>query len=91
MFINLSSALLCTISDDKFLHAFRVVQQNYNKIKKQRKIFQNLQNKMWFSLLHYISKNEKKGRECFKNKIKIIARFKYKENSKFSKDVCNKN
>jgi hypothetical protein len=66
----------------------------YNKITKnkiQRKVSQNFQNKMCFSLLHYTSKNEKKGRECFKNKIKIIASFQYKENLKFSKDASNKN
>jgi hypothetical protein len=66
----------------------------YNKItktKKQTKISQNFQNKMCFFLLHYTSKNEKKGHECFKNKIKIIASFQYKEIFKFSKDACNKN
>ncbi len=46
---------------------------------------------MCFSLLHYTRKNEKKGHECSKNKIKIIASFQYKEIFKFSKDACNKN
>jgi len=91
MFVNLSFTLLRITSDDNFLCAFRAVQQNYNKIKKQREISQNFQNKMWVSLLHYTSKKEKKGHECFKNKIKIIASFQYKENFKFSKDACNKN
>jgi hypothetical protein len=91
VFVNLSFALLCITSDNNFLRAFRVVQQNYNEIKKQREISQNFQNKMCFSLLHYTSKKEKKGHECFKNKIKIIASFQYKENLKFPKDACNKN
>ncbi len=48
MFVNSSFALLRTTNDDKFLYAFRVVQQNY---KKQRKISQNFQNKnVFFSL-----------------------------------------
>jgi hypothetical protein len=88
MFVNLSFVLLRTTNDDKFLCAFRVVQQNY---KKKRKISQNFQNKMCFSLLHYTNKYEKKGYECFKNKIKIITSFQYKENKNISKDACNKN
>jgi hypothetical protein len=77
VFFQLELCILHIISDNKFLCAFRVVQQNYNKIKKQRKISQNFQNKMCFSLLHYTSKKEKKGHECFKKKFKIIASFQY--------------
>jgi hypothetical protein len=48
----------------------------YNKIainKIQRKISQNFQNAMHFSLLNYTSKNEKKGHECCPKKT--IASF----------------
>jgi hypothetical protein len=45
-----------------------------NKIvinKKQRNISQTFQNKMCFPLLHYTSKNEKKGHKCCPPQKKI--------------------
>jgi len=66
--------LICTISDDKLLHVFGFVIMitKLQKRKKRRKISQILQNEMCFHLLHYASKNEKKGHEsCQKNIICI--------------------
>ncbi len=46
------------------------------KNKKQRKIYQNFQNKICFHLFCYTNKNEKKGHECCQKKVKNnIERF----------------
>jgi len=60
--------LLRTTIDDKLLHTFGIVQQNYNK-QKVKEDFSNFQNAMHFSFLHYTSKNKKKGHDyCQKKK-----------------------
>jgi hypothetical protein len=43
--------------------------------RKQRNISQSFQNRMRFLLLHYTSKNEKKGHECCPQKKKPIGGF----------------
>ncbi len=62
--------LLCITSDDKLLHIFGIVimttKLQYKK--KQKKISQILQHKMYFPLLHYTNKKEKKSHECCKKK-----------------------
>ncbi len=63
------------------LHTTMTHLELYNKIaitRKQRKTSQNFQNAMHFPLLHYTSKNEKKGHECCQKKKK-----KQKNHSKF--------
>jgi len=55
------------------LHTTMTHLELYNKIaitRKQRKTSQNFQNAMHFPLLHYTSKNEKKGHECCQKKKK---------------------
>jgi hypothetical protein len=66
--------LLCTTTDDKFLHAFGILQQNYNK-QKTKKDFSKFSNEMCFLFLHYTSKNEKKGHECCQKQTIIRYQF----------------
>jgi hypothetical protein len=65
--------LLRTTIDDKHLHTFGIVHQNCNKQKK-RKTSKTFQNAMRFPLLHYTSKDEKKGHECCQNTNKQTSR-----------------